>query len=141
MKPSATAPRPAAHGFTLVEVLVVCVLVAVLAAVALPTFKQRSLRAARLDAVAALMKLQSTQEQYRSLHGMYAGELSALQGTAPLSAQGLYAITLERTGPEVFLATATARGRQADDDACQQITLRVNLGFPTEGPAQACWQR
>jgi len=137
----ARAALPAARGFTLVEVLVVCVLVAVLAAVALPTFKQRSLRAGRLDAVAALMKVQSTQEQYRSLHGLYANELSALQGAAPVSAQGLYAIALERTGPEAFLATATARGRQADDGACRQITLRVNQGFPTEGPTQACWQR
>ena len=141
MTGSRRLPRPAAHGFSLIEVLIVCVLVAVLAAVALPTFKQRSLRAGRLDAVAALMKLQSTQEQYRSLHGMYAGELSALQGAAPVSAQGLYAIGLERMGPDVFVATASARGQQADDRACQQITLRVNLGFPTEGPAQGCWQR
>ena len=141
MTHSHRASPPATQGYTLVEVLVVCALVAVLAAVALPTFKQRSLRAGRLDAVAALMKLQSTQEQYRSLHGMYASELSALQGAAPVSAQGLYAIAIERMGPDTFLATASARGQQADDRACQQITLRVNQGFPTEGPAQGCWQR
>ena len=134
-------PQPASHGFPLIEVLLVCTLVAVLAAVALPSFKQRSLRVGRLDAVAALMKLQATQEQYRSLHGMYADELSALQGAAPLSAQGLYAIAIERLGPDAFVATASARGRQAEDRACQQITLRVNQGFPSEGPAQDCWQR
>jgi type IV pilus assembly protein PilE len=122
-------------------VLVVCLLVAVLAAVALPAYKQRGLRAGRFDAMASLMKLQSTQEQYRSLHGLYASELSVLQGVAPVSAQGLYAIALERTGPETFVATATARGAQADDGACRQITLRVNLGFPTEGPTPDCWQR
>lgn len=141
MNTRARAGLPAARGFTLVEVLVVCVMVAVLAAVALPSFKQRGLRAGRLDAVASLMKVQSTQEQYRSQHGLYATELSALLGTAALSAQGLYAISLERTGPEAYLATATARGSQADDSACRQITLRVNLGFPTEGPTPDCWQR
>jgi type IV pilus assembly protein PilE len=136
------AARPADdRGFTLVEVLVVCVLVAVLAAVALPTFTQRNLRTGRLDAVAALMRVQSTQEQYRSLHGMYAGELSVLQGAAPVSTQGLYAITLERAGPDAFVATASARGRQASDSACSLITLRVTQGFPTEGPAPDCWQR
>ena len=134
-------PHAAGRGFTLVDVLIVCTIVAVLAAVALPAYQQRTLRSGRLDGVAALMKVQSTQEQYRSLHGMYANELSVLRGAAPISAQGRYAVTLERMGPDAFLATATARGAQADDKACQQLTLRVNLGFPTEGPAPDCWLR
>lgn len=134
---SRTRPR----GFTLVEVMVVVVLLVALSALALPMFKQRSLRAGRLDAVHALTRLQSAQEQHRALNGLYAGDLAALRGTAGTSPQGLYAIAVETTGPDGYLARATARGRQADDSGCEVITLRVERGFPTEGPAAECWQR
>ncbi len=129
------------RGFTLIEVLTVCVVVAVLAAVALPYYKQRTLHAGRIDGVASLMKIQAAQEQYRSLHGMYANELTALTGTAALSTQGLYRVSLERTSGETYVATATAQGRQADDKGCPALTLSVQQGFPSEGPAPECWQR
>ena len=130
-----------AHGFTLIEVLMACVVAAALAAVALPFYRQRALHAGRIDAVAALMKVQTAQEQYRSLHGMYATDLSPLIGTAALSPQSLYAVTLERKAAEAYVATATAQGRQADDKGCKAMTLSVQLGFPTEGPTPECWQR
>jgi type IV pilus assembly protein PilE len=140
MNPAWALQRPA-RGFTLVEMLVVGLVLVALAAVALPAFKQHTLRAGRLDAVGALMKVQAAQEQHRSLHGLYADELSALKGTAAFSAQGLYAVTLARTAPEAYQATATARGRQADDKTCKALTLTVQQGFPTEGPTPECWQR
>ena len=140
MKPVRATQR-LSRGFTLVEVMIVCMLLGVLAAVALPAFKRHTLRAGRLDAVEALMKVQAAQEQHRALHGLYAHELTALRGISPASTQGLYAVSLDRTGADAFVATATARGRQADDGGCAQITLRVLQGFPTEGPAPECWQR
>ncbi len=133
--------RAAGGGFTLVECLVACAVAAVLAAVAWPAWQSHSLRAARLDAVAALTRLQGRQEQYRSLHGLYAAELSVLQGVAPVSDQGRYALALERTGPESYRAVALARGPQTGDHECSALTLEVSLGFATAGPGPQCWNR
>ena len=135
------APQPHPRGFTLVEMMVVMLIVVVLASVALPSYRQHGLRNGRLDGVQALMKVQAAQEQHRSAHGLYAGELTALQGTAPISMQGLYALTLQLTGPEAYLARATPRGEQRRDERCPELTLSVQQGFPTEGPAPECWSR
>ncbi|MDP2005058.1 MAG: type IV pilin protein [Rubrivivax sp.] len=129
------------RGFTLVECLGACALAAVLAAVAWPTLRGHGLRAARLDAVQALTRLQSVQEQYRALHGLYAAELSVLRGVSPVSDQGRYMLALERTGPESYRATAQARGAQSRDHECGALTLDVQLGFATAGPGPQCWNR
>ena len=129
------------RGFTLVECAVVCAVAAVLGAVALPSYQGQALRAARLDAVHALTRLQTVQEQYRSLHGLYAGEMIVLRGVQPLSDQGRYTLALVLTGPESYRATAQARGAQTGDLDCSALTLDVNQGFVTAGPGPQCWNR
>jgi type IV pilus assembly protein PilE len=135
------APAAAARGFTLVECLAVCAVVAILSALALPSLRGQQLRAGRWDAVEALTRVQRAQEQYRSLHGLYAGDLTALRGAAAASPQERYRITLSVIGPEIYLASATARGAQAGDRDCDTLTLEVTRGFPREGPTPACWMR
>jgi type IV pilus assembly protein PilE len=121
----------ASRGFTLVECLAACAVVAVLAAVAWPAWQGHGLRAARLDAVAALTRLQGVQEQY----------LSVLHGVAAVTDQGRYTLALERTGPESYRATALAQGAQTGDHECSALTLEVSLGFATPGPGPQCWNR
>jgi type IV pilus assembly protein PilE len=133
--------RATGFGFTLVECLAACAVVAVLAAVAWPAWRDHGLRAARLDAAAALTRLQGVQEQYRSVHGLYAADLSVLHGVAPVSDQGRYRLALERTGPESYRATAVAFGVQTGDRDCGALTLEVSLGFATPGPGPQCWNR
>jgi type IV pilus assembly protein PilE len=125
----------------MIEVLVVCTVVALLAAVAQPSLRGHDQRAGRMDGVYALTRVQQAQEQYRSAHGLYAGDLSALVGTASRSPQNRYDITLALTGGESYLATATARGPQAGDTACAALTLQVRLGFAQNGPRAQCWLR
>lgn len=134
-------PAHALRGFTLVESLIACAVAALLAGVALPSMQGQRLRAGRLDAVAALTRVQAAQEQHRSQLGLYAGNLNALGLINPNSPQGLYAVRVQYAGPDSYRATATALGRQAQDTGCAVLTLDVNLGFPTEGPQAQCWQR
>jgi type IV pilus assembly protein PilE len=133
--------RATGRGFTLVECMVVVALVGVLGVMAYPSLRAHDFRAGRLDAVAALTRLQAAQEQYRSAHGLYAGALGALLGTAELSPQGRYAIRLALTGPESYQATAQAQGKQAQDPGCATITLQVKQGFAQAGPHAGCWHR
>jgi type IV pilus assembly protein PilE len=128
-------------GFTLIEVLMVCAVLAVLATVALPGLRGHDFRAGRLDGVDALTRVQQAQEQYRSAHGLYAAELSALIGTSRRSAQGRYDISLALINGEAYVATAKALGAQAEDPGCSALTLQVKQGFAQVGPHAGCWLR
>lgn len=129
------------RGFTLVECAVVCVVAGLLAAVALPSYQGQARRAARMDAVQALTRLQIEQEKYRSLHGLYAVDLHVLRGVMPVSDQGRYTLSVALTGPDAYRASALARGGQAQDRECATITLDVSQGFATAGPGPQCWNR
>ncbi len=129
------------RGFTLVEVMTVCALAGVLTTLALPAWNQQQLRAARIDAVDALTRLQAAQESYRGLHGLYSTELPALRGTGPISPQGRYAIELASSGADGYRAVARARGPQAADRDCAELSLSVTRGFASNGPNPACWNQ
>lgn len=129
------------RGFTLVECAVVCAMAGLLAAVALPSYQGQARRAARMDAVQALTRLQMEQEKYRSLHGLYAADLRVLRGVMPISDQGRYTLSMVPTGPEAYRASALARGSQAQDRECATLTLDVSQGFANAGPGPQCWNR
>lgn len=128
-------------GFTLVECATACAIAGVLAATAIPSWQDHQLRMARIDAVAALTRVQTEQEKHRNLHGLYAGDLSALRGVGAASPQGRYTLVLTTTGADSYRATATATGVQLQDRACPALTLHVNSGFPKHGPNAACWNQ
>lgn len=129
------------RGFTLIECAVVCALVGIVSAIALPSLRGHELRSARVDAVAALTRLQAAQEQHRALHGLYAIDLQALRGVGAASAQGRYAIELAGSGPDGYRAIARAQGVQLHDSGCPELTLEVANGFARPGPSARCWNR
>jgi type IV pilus assembly protein PilE len=141
LRPLPRRPLGGACGFTLVELLVAVALAALLLTLGLGSFQGQNLRVGRVDAVEALTRVQQAQEQYRSAHGLYASDLSALHGTAPTSPQGRYAIAIDIVGGEAYRATAQALGEQARDDGCAVLTLEVRQGFAQPGPDVRCWNR
>jgi prepilin-type N-terminal cleavage/methylation domain-containing protein len=130
------------HGFTLVEAMIALGAFALLLAFTLPTFAGRLAHARRADATLALERIQIAQERHRALHGLYAHDLSALNGSTQ-SPEGLYSIALEAGPGDGYTAVAVARadGPQADDTACAEIVLRVEQGFATLGPTPRCLNR
>ena len=140
-RPAPFTHAPAAlRGFTLIECVVVALLVGLISSIAWPSFRRHDLRAGRLDAVNALSRVQAAQERYRSAHGLYAADLSALLGTSAQSPQGRYAIHLTLDGAQSYQASAQALGPQAQDSACAALTMQVKLGFVQHGPDPNCWR-
>jgi type IV pilus assembly protein PilE len=140
-------PRAAgrhAPGFTLVELCVVLAMAGVLASIAWPSWQSQLQRARRADAVAALLRLQLAQENYRAHHGLYASQLGVLAGaTAPRSSEGLYDIELLGAGGDRYEARATARagGVMAGDTGCTVLSLQVRDGLADFAPSPRCWNR
>ena len=130
----------ATRGFTLVELLVVMVVVAILAAVAVPSYRDQVRKGRRAEAHEALMKVQTAQERWRSNNVSYAATVAAL-GQPATSASGNYAISLAAASGTGYTATATAQSKQAGDTACGAITVVVANNVTTYGPSNACWNR
>ena len=127
------------RGFTLVELMVVLALAGLLLATAWPSYRAQTLRAARADAVDALTRLQLAQEKFRAANGLYSSNLAQLGGER--SRQGHYAVSVSASGPESYVARASALGAQADDLRCAVLTLEVDQGFRRIGPSPQCWNR
>lgn len=115
------------RGFTLVELIVAMALVAILAALALPSFIDSLRAGCRADGVAALTQLQQAEERWRAEHADYAGSLTDL-GVAARSARGLYALAIQDAGNSRYVLTATATASQAGDRRCSVLKLAVTGG-------------
>ena len=143
----------ASRGFTLVELLVAVVVIAILAAVAVPAYRDQIRKGRRAEAHEALMQVQTAQERWRSNNVSYAATVAAL-GQSAVSASGNYAIGVSGATATGYTATATAQAKQAGDSACgchhggggQQRQhlwtvecLLGTLGCDTARPASRSW--
>ena len=146
------ASVPHASGFTLAEILTVVVVVAVLAAVAVPLWRVHLLRVRRADAISALIAVQNAEDQYFGRNARYA---SGTQLTAPApgglglgsrSGRGSYDIEVRSSDGLAFTAVARANrsGGQADDTRCVEFSIDQNgMRRAVDGTGQDrsadCW--
>lgn len=133
-------------GFTLVELMVVVVIVAVLATIALASYSWATTRARRAAVQSHMQDIASRQEQLLLDARAYAGS-AASPGLPPLPEEvnGHYtvAVTADNAAtPPSFLITATPAGSQASSDTrCATLTLD-QAGTRTEsgsGTVADCW--
>jgi type IV pilus assembly protein PilE len=132
----------AAAGFTLVETLVVTALVAILAAVALPSYAAYVQRSRILDAVAKLSDLRARMEDYFLDQRTYVDARGAC-GVAPTAgASDPFSISCEATAT-TFRATASGRAAQGMADfayAIDHVGVRETRSLPAGWSISAgCW--
>ena len=104
-------------GFTLIELMIVIVIVAVLLAVALPAYQNQVIRGHRASAKAELLEIANRQEQYMLANRSYATVLTELQYTAPVDVSARYTFSISSISNSLpyFEITATAQGAQLSD--------------------------
>ncbi len=130
-------------GVTLIELMIVVVVVAILTAIAYPSYRAQVMRSHRSDAKVALERLaQSAERCYtNAVPKTYVGCASAVTA----SESGYYSIAFNGT-TNSFSLTATAVGGQLSDTECRTFVLtNVNLKTAFTATAvdssAACWRR
>ena len=125
------ARQERARGFTLIELMITVVVVAILAGVAYPSYEGYMKRSRRSEAEQLLASIANRQAQYLLDSRMYTNVIGATglnantdrwtctPTAAPTSCtSGYYTVTvaIDNTAtPPTFTATATATGKQASD--------------------------
>ena len=124
------------RGFTLIELVIACVIVAILAAIALPSYASYMRKSVRADAQAFIADAANRQQQYLGDRRAYASSLSALKVAAPASLAGKFSFSIAASDgpPPSFTITGTATGAQTHDQ-CPVLTID-SAGNRT--PA-SCW--
>jgi len=150
---------PRQKGFTIVELLVVVGIIGVIAAIALPSYRNYITRAGRTDGQTWLMTVMQAQERFYSQNQTYTANLgvNGLAMTNPrggavaangslTSEDGRYVISAAACANAAItncvLLTATAQGQQAATDTeCGNLTLdsRGTKGEGGTGDVQSCW--
>ena len=137
------------RGWTLTEMLICLAVLGILAAMALPAYQEQQRLARRSDGQAALLKLQTDQARWRSMHDSHAQTLQALGWPSDLSPLGHYRIRLVESTANAFTAQAIALGAQAADHPCTPLQLRwqgsaqvvLGSGASPDSDVARCWRR
>lgn len=140
-------------GVTLIELLVVFLITALLMAVAVPSYRQYTLRSNRVEGQAALLQAAAAQERFY-LHASRYATQSQLEldppaglGISRFSQSALYEVEIHSADDASFVIAVRARGRQAEDDECAVLAVD-SRGNRFGGPGQPfvdnnnrrCWR-
>lgn len=124
-------------GFTMIELMVALVILGIIAAIAVPSYRSYLVKGNRAAAQAYLMNIAQQQQQYLLDARTYATNVAGLSMTTPTNVSTYYTIQdpfTTGTAPNSFSVTATPIGTQASD-SCGTLLID-NLGNKT--PVN-CW--
>lgn len=145
----AYSPPARAAGFTLIELMIAVVVVAILLSIAVPSYRAQVQESRRTDAKTALLDLASREQRYFSVNNTFTNSPQDLgYGGAAASfpmnvGSGYYSVSVTApTGasPPTFTITATPINSQASDTQCGSFTVDNTGKQSVSGSSTTCWQ-
>lgn len=133
-------------GFTLVELMIVVTIIAIIGAIALPSYTQYVDRAKRSEARAALMDAAARLERFYSDNNRFSknGNFPPAARILTTSENGHYELTMASTRPNYQDFTLTATPKTFSDTDCGNLTLthKGERGASATGAdIKDCWGR
>lgn len=134
-------------GFTLIEVLVVSILVAVIAAIALPVYQQQMREARRTEARRMLLDVMNREHRFFADNSFYTIDITTSLNFSPAESENghynLLAVGYQPTpagDPMLVVLTATPQSvPQAVDTDCATLTLSTTGAKGSTGGGSKCW--
>lgn len=126
------------RGFTLVELMITVAIIAILAAIAIPSYQNQVIKAGRADGQTALLSAAQSMERCFTTNNTYTG------CTVPAtSGEGKYTLAVAIAGGgTTFTITATpaAGTSQANDTDCTTLTItQAGQRGATGADTSVCW--
>ena len=129
-----------ARGFTLIEVVITVAIVAILAAVAFPTYRDHVRKSRRAEAQAYLMAVASRQQQFLLDTRAYSPNLATVGVATPANVAAAYDLAVATvTGPPpTFRLTATPKA--ATDQVHERCGwLAIDQSGAKTAALATCW--
>ncbi|WP_411850557.1 type IV pilin protein [Stenotrophomonas sp. LGBM10] len=130
--------RRGALGFTLIELMVTVAVIAILAAVAYPSYQDQIRKSRRAQTKADLVEYSQMAERFHTVNNTYAGFALGATQTPREGGTAWYALSIERAA-NTFTITATPQGMQAKDK-CGTLTInQASVKTPAQATVSGCW--
>ena len=140
-------------GFTLLELMIVVAIIAIISAIAYPSYMEFVVKAKRTTATATLMQVADRQQQFFMDNKRYADDMTDLgfladplvidnegSSVAAGDSASIYSIGLSNVAATTFTATAAPQKGQADRDTkCASLTLTQAGAKGHTGSGSDCW--
>jgi type IV pilus assembly protein PilE len=138
-------------GFTLLELMITVVVVAILAAIAIPNYQSYMIKTRRAAAAGCLLELSQFMERFYTVNLRYdqtSGDKPvpvALPNTpSQTELGGYYAFALQAVGTRTYSLSATPLGAQLSNDPYKCGTLTINQAgvksAATDADVGMCWR-
>lgn len=129
-------------GFSLLEIIIALGIIALVSSIATIAYRKYLIRAHRLDAKMALLKVSTAMERYYTQHNSYQDATFTNLGISKSSKHKFYELQLI-TQKHSFIIKATPIGSQKTDRLCNKFVLNQIGGKSITGtsksPIQECW--
>ncbi|HSR64844.1 MAG TPA: type IV pilin protein [Xanthomonadaceae bacterium] len=137
--------RSGTRGFTLLELMIVLVVIAIIVAFALPSLLEQVRKSKRSEAVRVLGEFQLREERWRAENPAY-GTLDDLTGSATASTNfnsslNNYTVSVSGNTGSAYVITATRKNDLATDPKCANFVMRYGStcdGTATSGVISQC---
>lgn len=126
-------------GFTLVELIIAVAIVAIITAVALPSYQNQVRKTKRADGKGFLLEIAAAQERFFTQNVRY-GTLAQLGYADDESPEGYYTINIARANNNTTYTLTASPLAPFVDDECGNLTLNNTNMRDSGGDNDICWR-